>query len=445
MKYNKLINRFNEPDVHLVVSAWPEATKTGEVNHGIAWYTKLMLTALAKNHGARFVVLAERGLDNRPKLVARGRILILRVFDRTHSSLYPTILTWLARLWRVTRVTVHSEFGVGTGLVHYLLLLPFLVLIKLAGRRLTYFAHNVVTDVSFLKSHLNLPDNPYLIDGLNVLVTIHTRLLGWMADRFVVLDQALAQRAAAVVRKDKLALSPLPVPPTRATISKARARHLLGLGQRVPIVLAFGFVSAYKGTDWIINAFANLARQKNHTPAMLVVAGGPAHSLGGKPHYRRFYEIISKVSDETPGIRLTGFVPEKAIAAYFAAADLVVLPYRGVMGASGALSHALVYGKPVLLSAAMTQFWKNDDVKAAARQAKLLKTDLFFPMDERGIQRIITIARSEKKLKKLAAWSRNLAQKRSVETIATDQYNELYRFTPTHETATIQGMAYIGR
>jgi hypothetical protein len=202
MNIQKLIEKFNMPDTCLVVSAWPQKAGNKEINHGVAWYTKLTLTDIAKKKGTKFVVLAEVGFNNKPELVEHGKILVLRVFSPTHHSLYPAILRWLKVFNNIPHVFVHSEFGAGTGLIHYGLLLPFLALIRLTGKRITYFAHNVISDISFLQTLLGLDTSPYVIDGTNALIYLHTKILGALVDRIVVMDEALKARLEKYCRQN---------------------------------------------------------------------------------------------------------------------------------------------------------------------------------------------------------------------------------------------------
>lgn len=421
MKLQKLIDRFNEPDVHLVVSAWPEKN----TNHGIAWYTKLVTTAQARRHGVRFVVLAERGVDNTPRLYEHGRILVLRVFDNTRHSLYPTILTWLGTFSSVRSVMVHSEFGVNAGLTHYLLLIPFLTLIRLAGRHVTYFAHNVVTDVSFLRDHLNVGDSPYAVDLLNVAIHAHTKILAWLAHRVVVLDDVLEKRLRRIIPNREVVSLVIPVEKKRRP-SKYQARKRLGLPATKPVILAFGFLSPYKGTDILVSAFnAWTSRQKGKAPMTLVLAGGPAHSLTDRPYYKKWYEQLLKLIHHNPAIRLTGFVSEKDISMYFAAADMVVLPYRGIMGASGVLTHVLSYGKPFMVSTAMKEIAQS-----------LGDNRILFDVDQAGITKLFRIVQSTRKLQNLATVSRTIACARNIEGESDREYTLLY--STTHESIRTQ-------
>lgn len=422
MKLQKLIDRFNEPDVHLVVSAWPEK----DSNHGIAWYTKLVTTAQSRRHGVRFVILAERGSDNKPRLYERGRILVLRVFDHTHHYLYPTILTWLGTFSRVRSVMVHSEFGVNAGLVHYLLLIPFLALIRLAGRQVTYFAHNVITDVSFLRDHLNVGDSPYKVDVLNLAIKVHTKILAKLVHRLVVLDEVFKRRLVRLLPNREIVTLTIPVEHQRSKMGKLLARRRLGLPATKPVIMAFGFLSSYKGTDLLVSAFnAWTERQKKRNPMTLVLAGGPAHSLAGRPHYQTWYERLLGMIKSNCAIRMTGFVPEKDISMYFAAADMVVLPYRGIMGASGVLTHILSYGKPFMVNSAMKEMTQS-----------LGDNRILFDVDQAGIAKLYRIAQSGRQLRSLATVSKTLARTRNIEEESDREYTQLY--STTHESIRTQ-------
>jgi glycosyltransferase involved in cell wall biosynthesis len=413
VKLDQLITQFNSPDVHLVISAWPEKTKHGEVSHGIAWYTKLTLLEMAKRKNMRFVVLAEKELDNEPRIYAGGKILVIRAFDNKHPSLYPIIMTWLTRFTAIKAVSVHSEFGVNTGLGHYLLLVPFLALIKLFGKKIIYYAHNVITDVSFLSSHINLPDNVYLHDAINLLVRLHAKSIGWLSDRVVTLDPAIDRRLSAVIGGKKLKSSAIPVLSKTGMVSQKAAHVKLGIPADLNVIMTFGFVSAYKGTDWVVRAFDQACKTGKAARTMLIVAGGPAHSLSDKPYYRKFYADLEKISQTNPAIKLTGFVPEKDISLYYSATDLAIMPYRGLMGASGAMTQALAHRKPFLLSQKMDELFADSDIRGAADTAHLTKNQVFFPLSDAGMKQIIRTVQSQNNLKKLSAMNAFISNNRN--------------------------------
>lgn len=104
---------------------------------------------------------------------------------------------------------------------------------------------------------------------------------------------------------------------------------------REPVILAFGLVREYKGTDVLIDAFGELSG------AELWVVGMPRIPLGP----------LREQAEKVPGtVRFVDrFVPDPEIPAYMRRADLVVLPYREVEQ-SGVLYTALAFGKPIVLT-----------------------------------------------------------------------------------------------
>lgn len=422
---DRIIAKFNTPDTCLVVSAWPQKAGKQEINHGVAWYTKLALTDIARKKGTKFVVLAEEGFDNKPELVEHGKILILRVFSPSRRSLYPAIIRWLRKFDNIPHVFVHSEFGAGTGLIHYGLILPFLALIRITGKHITYFAHNVITDITFLQTHLGIDTNPYIIDSTNLLIRLHTIMLGRLVDRIVVLDEALKERLEKLLPSTPIISSTIPVAIAK-TMSRTKARKSLHIPANRKVIISFGFLSSYKGSDWLAGAMNLYAKTKLGEKTMLILAGGPAHSLQTRSHYQNFYSELTKKAGLNKNICITGFVPEKDIALYFAAADLVVLPYRGLMGASGALTHALTFGKPFLFSSTMQDVWKNTDLRTSAIENHVDKAALFFPMTSAGMHTILQTLHSPEKREKLTKMARTLSQSRNIRYYTDTAYHQIY-------------------
>jgi glycosyltransferase involved in cell wall biosynthesis len=124
-----------------------------------------------------------------------------------------------------------------------------------------------------------------------------------------------------------------------ATLARAEARAALGLPQKAPVLLFFGFVRAYKGLDVLLDAMPRVL--KALPEAHLVVAGefydDPApyraqirrHGLGRRVH----------VYDQ--------YVPDDEVPRYFAAADAVVQPYRTATQ-SGVAQIAFHFDRPVI-------------------------------------------------------------------------------------------------
>jgi len=107
-------------------------------------------------------------------------------------------------------------------------------------------------------------------------------------------------------------------------------------GAEGPVILCFGLLRPYKGTEVLLEAFARLEG------AELWIVGNP----------RMDVEPLEALARKAPGrVRfVTRFVAEGEIPAIFRRADLVALPYLDAEH-SGVLYTALAFGRPLVLSA----------------------------------------------------------------------------------------------
>jgi glycosyltransferase involved in cell wall biosynthesis len=106
-------------------------------------------------------------------------------------------------------------------------------------------------------------------------------------------------------------------------------------GVEGPVILAFGLIRPYKGTDVLLDAFSRVERGE------LWIVGMPRMPMGE----------LRALADRAPGrVRFVDrFIPDQEIPAFMRRADLVVLPYRNIEQ-SGVLYTALAFGRPLVLS-----------------------------------------------------------------------------------------------
>jgi glycosyltransferase involved in cell wall biosynthesis len=107
-------------------------------------------------------------------------------------------------------------------------------------------------------------------------------------------------------------------------------------GQEGPVVLAFGLVRPYKGTDLLIDALREVPA------ARLWIVGRPL-GVDLAALRRRAEPLADRVSF------VPRFVADREIPAIFERADVVALPYRDAEQ-SGVLYTALAFGKPIVVS-----------------------------------------------------------------------------------------------
>lgn len=419
--------KFNNKDTILVISGWPEVSGKKQNNYGIAWYTKETLEPIAKRYGQKFIVLCETNHNNEPRIVANGKILVLRIFDQKHKSLYPRILRYLAMFRKVDRVMVHSEFCTNGGIKNFVLLIPFLLMIRASGKHITYFAHNVITDLSGIAPHLNMNKKGLMFKVMNFgLKYFYYKMLGILCSQIVVMDDEMKRKLEGFIPLDKVASHPFWIKPAGPNMTKEEAREKLGIPQKKFVVLSFGFITWYKGADWIIKQFSDKEFSRKHKDTFLVMAGGEAHSLKDKPYYQKYYKDQSEAAKKARNIKLTGFVNEKDIDLYFKAADVAIFPYRGLIGSSGAITYAIANQKPFVLSHKMAGALNNPTYSKAMEEAGIEASDITFAHNAKSFSAFVTSLKKEGKLSKLGEVSGYILDRRSFEESLPRYFDEIF-------------------
>lgn len=123
--------------------------------------------------------------------------------------------------------------------------------------------------------------------------------------------------------------------------SREEARNRLGLDLKAPVALFFGYLREYKGLDLLLDAWPDVL--KRVPDARLVVAGNPVRL----PPDRQ--QALRAQADRLGVLHRFEYIPFDEVPAYFAAADVLALPYRAI-SQSGVLYLALSLGVPVVAS-----------------------------------------------------------------------------------------------
>lgn len=136
----------------------------------------------------------------------------------------------------------------------------------------------------------------------------------------------------------KIELLPFSLPQSERLLTQEEARKRLGLRGR--IVLFFGYIRRYKGLSVLLDSIPFVLQ---HIDCTLLIAG---EFYDDKRKYLEQIQALSlgkqvKIVDE--------YIPNEAVPHYFAAADVVILPYTSA-AQSGIISLAYSYRKPVIAS-----------------------------------------------------------------------------------------------
>lgn len=120
------------------------------------------------------------------------------------------------------------------------------------------------------------------------------------------------------------------------------ARQKLGLPEEDFVLLFFGFVRDYKGLKVLLEAYPEI---RARTGCRLLIVGEFLES-----EKEDYMQRIDAAEDGTGGITVVdGYVPDPEVEQYFAACDLVVLPYLSATQ-SGVVTIAYGFEKPVIVT-----------------------------------------------------------------------------------------------
>lgn len=124
----------------------------------------------------------------------------------------------------------------------------------------------------------------------------------------------------------------------KASVTKAEARAKLNLPDH-PIVLYFGLIRPYKGLDIMIKALGSIKHDFDDYTALIL---GEAYEDA-----KKYEDLIQSEGIASFTIFRNEFIPDDELPLYFAAADVLVLPYRTATQ-SGIVGIALQMNRPVI-------------------------------------------------------------------------------------------------
>ncbi len=124
----------------------------------------------------------------------------------------------------------------------------------------------------------------------------------------------------------------------RHNYTSNQARQKLGIPNDEKVLLFFGYVRAYKGLQYLIDAMPLLQKK---IKIKLLVAGEFYEDK------EKYIKQIENLSLKSSVILFDDYIPNEEIGLYFAAANVVVLPYISATQ-SGIVQIAYNYNKPVI-------------------------------------------------------------------------------------------------
>ena len=124
-------------------------------------------------------------------------------------------------------------------------------------------------------------------------------------------------------------------------LSKKEAREKLGMKPDVPMLLFFGFIREYKGLKYLLHAMTDICKEIPNLQLWVVGDFGDDR--------QEYINMIEKLEIKDHVTLVEGYIPDQEVEKYFAAADLVALPYISATQ-SGIVQIAYGFEKPVLVT-----------------------------------------------------------------------------------------------
>ena len=160
---------------------------------------------------------------------------------------------------------------------------------------------------------------------------------------------------------DRIDVIPHGIMPVQNSPEQMDARKKLNLPQDRQIILFFGGIRPNKGLDVLIKAL-KIVKARNEQ-VLLVIAGG----LLGRFNFESYSDMINKAELSEYVRTFIRFIPEEEVDYFFAASNLVVLPYLKFEAQSGVLLRAYAHKKSVVVSniGAMGELVSSDNIGLA--------------------------------------------------------------------------------
>lgn len=124
-------------------------------------------------------------------------------------------------------------------------------------------------------------------------------------------------------------------------MSREQAREQLSIGQEERSLLFFGYVREYKGLKYLLRAMPEICREDEKVKLWVVGEFGADRE--------EYFKLIHELEIEDRVQVRDAYTPDREVEKYFAAADLVVLPYTSATQ-SGIVQIAYGFTKPVVVT-----------------------------------------------------------------------------------------------
>ena len=364
------------------------------------WYSCSLGRALSRTLKGKGVVFLYAPKNSAPK---RAGYCIYRGVWSPH--LYPIQIIKQAIHDKVKVIHIQFEFVTFGSFHTSILTLPLIALLRLLKVKVVVTLHGPIFPKNSSEEIINSL-RPALVKipiSLAVFcIILFYRLISVLSSKIIV-HAKVFQKWLSDYGIDNCAVIPHGVELINPMNSYYRKEELLN--QSNEVILFFGVLTPRKGLETLLQAFSIVMKQINNV-TLMIAGDEPSYYRGYKDKLIKMAEEL-KINDRTVFL---GKVPDDLVPDLFKMASIIVLPYLFSISASGPMSLAVAYGKPIIAS--KTEFFEE---MLVARCSSLL----FPPKDYKLLARkIIEILSNREYAKQISREIRNMAVKFSWERIA---------------------------
>lgn len=399
-----------------IVSPYPPRGEHHSKMSGVASMSKNIANTVSTDRSVH--ILANKIKGKSDQYIEDG-VTVHRCWD--HGPLYSfQIIRTLNHIDGVDTVHVHHEYDGMYGGVLMNAFFPVLLLgLQLSSVKVVTQLHGVLFDADPINTQsvgLIIAKIPDIL--LEVILLIFNQILITISDTVIIPNRVLKQRILdnCSTDEEKLAVIPHGVEPRVMNV-----RSLVPNDS--PTLLYFGYITWRKGPDILASAAKSLPEDWD-----IILAGGKVPYLSEDSSYQAYYNNVRDLAYKSKNVTLTGFVDENKIDSYFKQADILILPYRTFVAASGVFSLGLRYSLPFLLSEDVSPLLQNDDTSLLMREHNISQSVLTFSMDDAARdleQKVRAICMDPEKYETASEFSRDICDHRSWDTLR-DKYAEVY-------------------
>lgn len=309
-----------------------------------SYCSELTEALLLLSRKLQILVLSNESCDNQ-----NGRFMVKKAWS-SREILYPYKVFRVTANWKPNIVHIQHEyqlFGRGIYTVNFVFLL---LILRLLSIPVIITMHQVLPrrglTPCFFQSHKY---NRFLSVMTKSYVIIYTKLVDILSSKIIVHLEIAKNTLIEDYNfgKEKVQVIPhgLYVYAEEIAVTKSQAKRALQVENK-KVLLSFGEIRKGKGLECIVKAMPRISAEN---PNSVVIIAGHL-SLENKSYLKELVTLSRCLNQRERVIFAGQYITDNQISTYFKAADVVLLPYTddGIIAASGPLSTALAYSKPIV-------------------------------------------------------------------------------------------------